>query len=410
MSCLNLPEVNATLKPVSYEDLANDGQWEKGYASVRSSSSSRVRLEKYQVNRQARIACIALAALITLILLAALIGSLQAQAFAFTWVSIVVAIVVPTILLTGGICVLHRISQKVDVFSGTVIKPFGERIWAPIPLDCFVQKNGQEVVQERVQENFIDLSTLDESGSGVALVYLLPSGIDARVPTFVFPLLAAPFLVIFKMIYNLIRFLVIPFYIILQMIVQCFSKDKIAQEDRFIFKDIIRECTRSLVNLLRAPFYGTASMIAVFYGLLDPLAGRVAYACLERDWNDDVIRSRGIWLVLPQHNFNFEGGGSRLGLGQFSYYLIGCFQPLGMLFFKNGQVVCGTSTSAQYYPKRKLFIYPGISVVPFEEGAKAERVEAEGGGSIDLSRESEHVPVEEDGEETDKSNSDLDSQ
>ncbi|MEF9519985.1 hypothetical protein SBV45_04270 [Chlamydia crocodili] len=366
MSCFNLPTVNEKLAPVRSSSFPDQEEWKNTFQTkLTKNSHTHLDLEKYQANRQTRVALLALSVLITLVLLAMLLGTLQLQAFVMTWVSVVVAVAIPTILLTGGMYILHRISKKVDVLSGSVIKPFGNRIWAPMPV-CYysIPKEGEkENIQERVHESHIDLSTLDATNSGVALVYYYPDGVDYRIPTFVFPLIATPFVVLIKMIYNLIRFIVIPFHILLQMVIQYFSKKDISIEDRFIFKDIVREMSRSLVNMLRAPFYGTATMMTVFYGLLNPLAGRVAYACVERDWNDDVIRSRGLWLANPQRNFKFEGGGTRQGLGQFSHYLIGCFQPTCMFLFKDGQIVSGSHISAQYYPNSHLPVYPGIAVV-----------------------------------------------
>ncbi|QXE27098.1 hypothetical protein HBN95_03035 [Chlamydia buteonis] len=372
MSCFNLPSVNRRLAPVGPNHFPDETNWKNVFESkIIKNSSKHSELERYQVNHQTRVAVIAVSVLITLVLLAMLLGTLQIQAFVMTWVSVVVAVAIPTILLTGGMYVLYRISNKVDVLAGSVIKPFGNRIWAPMPICqyCKPKAEEKERIHKRIQESHIDLSTLDKNSSGVALVYFYPDGIDYRIPTFVFPLIAAPFLVLIKIVYNLIRFIVIPFYILLQMVIQYFSKADVSEEDRFIFKDIVREMARSLVNFLKAPFYGTASMMAVFYGLLNPLGGRVAYSCVERAWNNDVIRSRGLWLAVPQHNFKFEGGGTRQGLGQFSYYLMGCFQPIGMFLFRQGQIVSGAHTSVQYY-QENLPIYPGIAVIPAPEVEK----------------------------------------
>ncbi|MEF9497151.1 hypothetical protein [Chlamydia sp. 04-14] len=380
MSCFNLPAVNEKLTPVRSSNFPDQEEWENTFQTkLTKTTRTHLDLEKYQANRQTRVALLALSVLVTLILLAMLLGTLQIQAFVMTWISVVVAVAIPSILLTGGMYILHRISKKVDILSGSVIKPFGNRIWAPMPV-CYYSKpkpGEKENIQERVQESHIDLSTLDATNSGVALVYYYPDGVDYRIPTFVFPLLATPFLVLIKMVYNLIRFIVIPFHILLQMVIQFFSKKDISIEDRFILKDIVREMARSLVNMLKAPFYGTASMMTVFYGLLNPLGGRVAYACVERDWNDDVIRSRGVWLVDPQRNFKFEGGGTRQGLGQFSHYLIGCFQPICMFLFKDGKIISGSHTSAQYYPDAHLPVYPGIAVVtaPTLEGGENSEIE-----------------------------------
>ncbi|AHK63173.1 hypothetical protein [Chlamydia avium] len=367
MSCFNLPEVNAKLTPVNLESItdAEKKAWKRKFdfhVMPSLSSSSYVNIERYQPSYLRRIACIAMTVMITLVLLATLIATLNLHVFNITGISIVVAVLVPIILLCGGMCVLYRISKKVDILSGTVINPFGKRSWAPMPLSFFANKSSG-MIHMMDRNGYVDLSTLDSSNSGIALVYYYPESVDARVPMFLFPLLAAPFVVICKMCYNLIRFLVVPFYILFQMLMQSLTNNSTLSEcDKFRFKDISREMGRSLANILRAPFYGSASMITVFYGLLNPLSGRLAYSCLERDWNDDVIRSRSIWLICPERNFRFEGGGTRLGLGQFGYYLMGCFQPCALLCFKDGEIVYGIHQSAQYYTDQTLFIYPGISV------------------------------------------------
>lgn len=197
-------------------------------------------------------------------------------------------------------------------------------------------------------ECYTDLSTLDASGSGVALVYLYPKVVENRVPMFVFPLIGIPMFVLGRMIYNIIRSVVIPFYILLRMLIERCLHKEIRKEERFIFSDIFRETIRSLWNIIKAPFYGSAYYMALFYGLLNPLAGRIAISCLERDWNDDIIRSRSLWLIIPQRYFSFEGGGRRSGLAQHAFYSMGCFQPFALLSFKNGEVVSGGRTSLQY--------------------------------------------------------------
>lgn len=361
MSCFNLPEVNAKLVPINLDKSPFLDRWKENFHSkIVPALSSYIQLETYQPNYYLRITSIVFSVLVTLTLLIALITSLQAQGVALTLYSIIAAILIPVVLLSGGLYVLHKISRKVDVLSGSVIKVFEKRKWAPISLSY---QDAENHIAVQNKGSFVDLSTLDANGSGTALVYFYPSAIDFRVLTFIFPLFALPILMICKMCYNCIRFLVIPFYILFKILVQFFHKIEMRGRDSFLVSDIVREMRRSLANFLKAPFYAAASMISLFYGLLDPLSGRVMYACVERDWNDDVIRSRGIWLMQPQHNFQFEGGGTRHGLGQFSYYLMGCFQPIGMLFFKKGHIVYGAHTSSQYYTDKELFLYPGVAVV-----------------------------------------------
>ncbi|AGW39821.1 hypothetical protein [Chlamydia pecorum] len=349
MSFFNLQSVNDKLRPVSLDHFVNTEDW-KALANLLSSDKEfrNPLLPEYQVRLQIRVALLVLGILSILSLIFISLRNLKSHVATLTWPAIVLTVLIPSVLLIGGLAVFYCLGKKIDIFAGTKIDPFGKRCL--VPTNLFWQKYTSKdfFSPSSDMECYTDLSTLDASGSGVALVYLYPKVVENRVPMFVFPLIGIPMFVLGRMIYNIIRSVVIPFYILLRMLIERCLHKEIRKEERFIFSDIFRETFRSLWNVIKAPFYGSAYYMALFYGLLNPLAGRIAISCLERDWNDDIIRSRSLWLISPQRYFSFEGGGRRSGLAQHAFYSMGCFQPFALLSFKNGEVVSGGRTSLQY--------------------------------------------------------------
>lgn len=349
MSFFNLQSVNDKLRPVSSDHFVNTEDW-KAVANLLSSDKEFCNplLPEYRVRLQIRVALLVLGILSILSLIFISLRNLKSHVATLTWPAIVLTVLIPSVLLIGGLVVFYCLGKKTDIFAGTKIDPFGMRCL--VPTNLFWQKTTGKgfFAPSGDVECYTDLSTLDASGSGVALVYLYPKVVENRVPMFVFPLIGIPMFVLGRMIYNIIRSVVIPFYILLRMLIERCLHKEIRKEERFIFSDIFRETFRSLWNVIKAPFYGSAYYMALFYGLLNPLAGRIAISCLERDWNDDIIRSRSLWLISPQRYFSFEGGGRRSGLAQHAFYSMGCFQPFALLSFKNGEVVSGGRTSLQY--------------------------------------------------------------
>lgn len=336
MSIFNLSLVNKGLKPIYVESFQDSYSWK--IDAMHALSSNQVSYFQkhplYQVNYLQRVSFIA-AAVIGL-LTVAILSLTFFTSFNMTWShTFWIVILIPIILLTGGLLVLYCLSQKVDVFADVAIKPFGQRIWVPMP----IWRQMENKSLNKHYFSYLDLSTLDEQQSGVALAYLFPKNSYIRGSICLLSICAIPWVVLFRMAYNIIRFLVIPFYILFRMICQCLEKQVNLNEDEtFIYTDIIRESARSLCDCLSAPFYGAAYMISLFYSLLDPLAGRVAIAALERDWNKDVILSKSIWVFVLQKFFKLEGGGSRTGLGQHGFYLMGCLQPHSVLLFEHGEI------------------------------------------------------------------------
>ncbi|WP_201456895.1 hypothetical protein [Chlamydia sp. 17-3921] len=367
MSCFNLQAVNEALKPVCSTDFPDTLSWKNSVKRIIDSNSvkSVSVTPKYQVSRKARILAVVMGVIAVIVLLAIALGSLKSHALTLTWPAIVIAILLPTVLIVGGMFILFRIGKRTDILSGTKIKPFGERCWVPMPL-YWENKDGV-ILKNNTDDCYADLSTLDTSGSGIALVYSYPRAIEDRVPTFVFPFIGTPFFVLLRMVYNLIRAIVIPFYILLRMLIDKLCFKELSKEEHFTFTDIFREEARSCWNVLKAPFYGSAYYMTLFYGLLDPLVGRVSLARLERSWNDHVIRSRGFWLLVPQRFFRFEGGGGRYGLGQQAFYSMGCFQPQALLLFHKGNIVSGGSASLKYSKENSPKAIPAINLIPEKE-------------------------------------------
>lgn len=339
MSLFNLPLVNTQLKHLRESDFPDTRGWCQTREIIRSQVDACP--PAYTINEALRSvlfgAVVALAGTFFVLLLYTLL-----QAATFSGSAIILAVTIPSLMLTGGGIVLYRVSQKIDIFAGKSLNLFVKRRWVPVPL--YNYESGKWVPVRA--SYYLDTSTL-EQGSGIGLAYFFPHRIGSRAPMFVLPLVLSFFLVTVRVVYNILRFLVIPFYILFQIVHR--TPQVIEEEESFVWKDIFREMGRSLYNCLRAPFYGIAYVMTLFYGLLDPLAGRVATACVERDWNDDIIRSRSIWLCWVQRNFMFEGNGWRTGLGQFGYYSMGCFQPCALFLCKNGAIVSGTRPSAVHY-------------------------------------------------------------
>lgn len=361
MSCFNLSSVNAKNSPVLPSHFPSQKSWEALEKQVLENFAERSIEQKSCVKGVCR------AALTVLIALSLVLGSSVVLAGVCVSSSVLPIIgIVGSVLLAGACMIFYRLSHKRDIFANTNIPLFGKKEWLASPL-CVYRKGNPKAIEEKRRtasaeilqgDYYTDLSTLDSSKSGIALSYIYPSDASVRCSICFSSFFFLPLVVAIKMAYNAARFFLIPFYVIFRMVLNRCTR--IEREDvDFCCADIARECGRSLANCLRSPFYGTAFAITLLYSLLDPLAGRVATACVERDWNDDIIRSRGIWLVVPQRNFAFEGNGKRHGLGQFSWYVLGCFQPAALFLFKNGRIISGVQPSKQAYPEQDLRVFHG---------------------------------------------------
>jgi hypothetical protein len=340
---LNLPSAEARLRPVTTQSFPKASSWRATQKRITSCSLT----DPSYKTSLTRLVCFVVGVLIILGAICCRIAYLANAGLLFS-PKILATAVTSLILLGGGVGVLCKIACKVDVLYGKKIQPFASRKWERVIL-C--EKEGRVIWPIQEPDMYMDISLLDKQGSGIAPVYAYPPTGTRTAICFITCLLL-PIITLVRVLYNVFRFLVIPFYIIFQMIRQ-FHQENLPVEERFVCSDIIREMSRSFLQAVKAPFYGVACHLANLYGLLNPLSGRVVVASVERDWNDDVIRSRGVWGVFPEKNFLLEGGGSRSGLGQYAWYLLGCFQPWRLLLLKDGEIVSGARPSIQAFPENK---------------------------------------------------------
>ena len=342
-SFLNLPPAEARLRPVTENSFPAFSSWGATQRRITGCSLP----NSFYKPSLTRLVCVIVGALVVLGGICCRLAYL-ANAGLLTFPKMLVAIVTPLILLGGGMAVLCKLAYKTDVLYGKKIRPFMSRNWERV-IVC--EKEGEFIQFIRDQDTYMDVSLLDKQGSGIAPVYTYPP-IDSRTIICFVAGILLPLVSVARMLYNLFRFLVIPFYIVFQMVYQ-FHQRGVPPEERFVCSDIIREMARSLLQAIKAPFYGAACYLASLYGLLNPLSGRVVLASVERDWHKDVIRSRGVWGIFLEKNYLLEGGGTRSGLGQHAWYLLGCFQPIRLFLLKNGKIVSGARPSVQAFPESK---------------------------------------------------------
>jgi len=204
-----------------------------------------------------------------------------------------------------------------------------------VMVKCEVWKEGD------TDDCYVDMSTVDESGK--ALMYSIKSCfnhyyVGARV------ILATPIYTIACVIYNLLRTVVVPFYILVQLLREKYTGKRIYTEENeraFELADIPKEMGKSIWRAVKAPFFGLAYLFAAFYSFANPMGGRKLGAAIERDWDEGVTVAEGYWSIVgPMKFWKFEGGGGPNKLGRNGFYITGCWQPSGYVIFdKNMKVI-----------------------------------------------------------------------
>ncbi|WP_213357732.1 hypothetical protein [Chlamydiifrater phoenicopteri] len=355
MSC-----ISANNTPMTPERFPSKESWKEGYHSFLKCSKITAFSPKeklpYKVDSLFRIFCVvSLTIFMAVFFSLSLSNLLVSSTLSLSNPALIVATVLPLYCITSAMLVFAKIICKKDIFTNTPINPFSNRYWLHLP-HVRAYQTSKETQYHPVFPTYVDTSTLDKNGSGIACGYYFIREGELRLAHSVLQMIAVPLEVIAKIVYHVFRFLIIPFYIIYKMVKSYFSQKKHAPS--FCPGDIFKEQARSIYYILRAPGYGAAHLIALFYSFIDPLAGRLAISCVERDWNDDIIRSRGLWLVKPERNFIFEGGGEKGSLSKHSFYLMGCLQPAALFLFENGSMVSATVPSAQSFSNINISVYP----------------------------------------------------
>lgn len=246
-----------------------------------------------------------------------------------------------TMLLIGGTSwVIYRACKKKDPLVESQIfrsRHFNEHI--------------EEAVLERtddpehVWKAYIDKSTLDDE-NGKAYLYAVK---DCRSHYYVSTVvsISSPAYIVGTLAYHALRICVVPFYVLVSIAVEATrGKALFANQRRFELIDVMKEPGKSLLHLVKAPFYGLAFLSAALYSLVNPMGGRVLAAKIERDWNGGASRAEGCWSVNGRQPL--WAGWDELGpkkLGQFKFFLAGCWQPIGIMEYKNGIPIKGESLS-----------------------------------------------------------------
>lgn len=229
----------------------------------------------------------------------------------------------------------------------------GNAHWRPIVYRYYIGEGESKALSWHLW-GYFDSSTLDKNGSGEASVYL-QKGFFEHYFIGVMVTLSMPFYIIGKVVYNILRTAIIPFYIAVCLIYEKISGEKVFEEykeDRpFRLRDIPEQMALSILRVVQAPFYGIAILFATLYSFIDPMNGRKLEQYIERDWNDGVEKNRSIWLPFYLHNcevqkdYKFEGGGSPSKLGKSAFYIPGCWQPIAKATLQNRKIIKAESSS-----------------------------------------------------------------
>ncbi|MFZ0565418.1 MAG: hypothetical protein WAM28_04460 [Chlamydiales bacterium] len=261
----------------------------------------------------------------------------------------------PYVLLGGGISlmleggaliVFQRVLKKRDLFSNTpLIEMSGSDHWKR---GMMLHLNSRkEIVVSRLSHmpNYffsIDTSSLRNGNSRAngyapyAPLHEVVGGVLA---------MAAPFYMVAAMAYNVGRTVAIPFYIL-----GCMCTE---QAQQYKLSDIPKEMALSIARAVKAPFYATAFCFAAIRTIVNPQEGSKLLGAIERDWNEDVSLSDGMWLCDLKSSWFSRW--NREDLGKNGLYLAKCKQPTCVIEcdrFEEGAEVIVHSRSHALDPSR----------------------------------------------------------
>ncbi len=211
----------------------------------------------------------------------------------------------------------------------------------------------------------IDTSTLVD-GTGEAFYYGYKTFGDHFVVSTFVPMLTLPHAA-GAVAYHVARAVVIPFYILGCMSVEaCIGRPLFRDQRHFHLGDIPKQWVFSIKQIVKAPFYGTAQIFAALYSYVSPLNGRKLGSIIEKEWNNDIDRSDGVWSVRGAQSkyWRPEGGGGPNKLGKNGFYLAGCWTPMGVVHFENSRIVSGESMTRYLHPERgKVYTFTTVDTL-----------------------------------------------
>jgi hypothetical protein len=197
---------------------------------------------------------------------------------------------------------------------------------------------------------YLDKSTLDENLCGKAFLYEAKTPLDHYIIN-VLLILGAPILLIGVIVYNLLRMVIAPIYVLIQILIEKFKNKGTPQFPQecpydeikgrnFEWIDIPREFFRSVLNILEAVPYFAAYEMLLFANLFKPVQMRKLIGALERDWNGEMTLENAFWSRKGFQKFGTgERGGGPLLMGRFGFYLAGCYQPFGIAEVDHGKII-----------------------------------------------------------------------
>ena len=308
--------------------------------------------QTYQAHSSVRVVFIALFVVALTVGMLALTGNLTSFPEKFlhfiqnaNWSHITTGVVLFAMLAGGAALIIHRAIYQKDRLTQTDIgKMRGDEHWVSA---VYTADDGY------YHKGYIDTSTLDKEGTGTAFMYAYKDeGNNNSVNLAVF--LFSPLHMIGAIVYNLLRLVVIPFYILGCLLVERAKNTVVHPEDRaFRLSDIPKEWGNSILRVVKAPFYCLALMFVAIYAFFDHLNGRKLGSYIERDWNEGLTRAEGFWSVqFAQSLWRYEGGGAPNYLGRNGFYLAGCWQPIAVVYYEKGKIVKACSLSRAVNPEK----------------------------------------------------------
>lgn len=213
----------------------------------------------------------------------------------------------------------------------------------------------------KFNSGYLDTSTLDANGNGKCFIYNTKECGEHYFISTVVSILGTPFYLIGTIVYNVLRAAVIPFYILFQITKELISGKNPENERKFHILDIPTQVALSIGRVIKAPFYALAYFLAALYSLVNPMGGRKLGSSIERDWNGGVTLNEGFWSVQgEQEHFDWEKRKNPDQLGGSSFYLAGCWQPIGIVEMENFEIKTAywiskmvDPTSGAFYDVRK---------------------------------------------------------
>ena len=198
------------------------------------------------------------------------------------------------ILVAGASWVIYRAQSKMDVLLDDLRGTFGsmdEHLESAIASYQTPKGHIQRLAV------YIDKSTLDQNGDGKAFLYYIKDPSDHYFVSAAVTLLSPAYLA-GSMGYNTIRAVAIPFYVLAQYAREKCTGRPVAENERFFkLSDAPKEMIKSIVRVVKAPFYALAFFMAGLYSLVNPMGGRKLGASIERDWNEEVSLPEGYWSM-----------------------------------------------------------------------------------------------------------------